>query len=87
MLTSPEYETGTMRRSIGASYPVDIVQHEIDVLLILGLYISTAQFKLCRDSPFHSWQYRLGRLEFRATYERIYPFRSSMTRSFLRMGL
>jgi hypothetical protein len=42
MLTSPEYESGTVGRSIGASDPVDIVQHEIDVLLILGLQISIA---------------------------------------------
>lgn len=42
MFTSPEYETGTVGRSIGASDPVNIVQHEIDILLILGLYISIA---------------------------------------------
>ena len=49
MLTSPEYETGTVRRSIGTSHAVNIIQHEIDVLLILGLYISIAQFELCGD--------------------------------------
>ena len=42
ILTPPEYETGTVGRSIGASDPVNIVQHEVDILLILSLYISIA---------------------------------------------